>query len=268
MKKILVFFAVLIIISACNGANSNNSNGENDSIGSLDSFAVEKNFEELSFDSVHWIDSVVLDSNSKVLVEYNFSYPKTGIQELKDSINTWICMLYGDSTLQYLNDIPSYVSKIAKSKLKYMTDDAKMEYEDRLLSDWHVNREENCNIGVLYEDSDYITMQDESYEYYGGAHGMYGTEAVTFSKKDGHRLGWELLKDMPEKEILKEIRKQLPEYLGISPSELDEHLLVTEIELPATPPYLTKEGVTLIYQLYEITPYCDGTPIIIIKRQK
>ena len=94
-------------------------------------------------------------------------------------------------------------------------------------------------------------------------------------------MGWELLEGMSHEEIAEAVKQGLCGYFEVSMDELPSQLLLGTIDeeeaqrifreefpLPATPPYLTAEGVNIIYQQYEIACYAAGMPTCVIAAAK
>lgn len=102
----------------------------------------------------------------------------------------------------------------------------------------------------------YSTYTVEKYSYTGGAHGMPYTENYVFDLRDGHQV--------EESEIFTEDYKPLLSQLLTTHSkdnaEDPENMtfFVSEIE-PNGNFGLSAEGVTYIYNPYEIAPYSSGT---------
>lgn len=271
MKKILFYFCILsTMLTACisRKATDDHSHGGEDNA----------NLHELTTLSAEWSDSVVFTKQNMAKVSLKILYATDNA--LGDSLNAWVCEVFGDSTHTFLKDMPSLTKHFGSKRLK--EDSAELK---EILSDgageW-VNYEYDAKMQILYEDSTYITLKCETYQYMAGAHGTTVIDFVTLRRKDGHRMNWDLVKDMPKEEIVKNIKKGLAEYFGIKDiNELPEYLLLgngedaeareifeKDFPLPSTPPYLTANGVEVIYQQYEIAPYAAGMPTAYIKHVK
>lgn len=132
------------------------------------------------------------------------------------------------------------------------------------------DEEVDLSVNKMYENANVITF---SYSYsmyaYGAAHGMHGHCAATFCKKDGRRLSWDMFKkDTRWKPILE---KGLMEYFDCGDREtLSDNLFdaLGKLEKPATEPWVSADGIELLYQLYEICPYAAGMPELTIPIKK
>jgi len=241
------------------------------------------------------LDFVTLEkSDSLMVTDYcnaNFSikcqYPVSGEQCLVDSIKRWINdMLFADSEgqTQFLpsGDISKDMEAAIRTRLKADTADLSLmiksneEYgieEPDLMEYSHI-----YEISVVFEDSMYVTLNANLYDYQGGAHGSTANIAATFSKEDGHRMGWELTSGYTNNELTTRIKASLVKYFEITPNDglslrdclldIDQETFTNNFPLPVTPPYLMEDGVHLTYQQYEIACYAAGMPEAVIPLKK
>lgn len=118
----------------------------------------------------------------------------------------------------------------------------------------------------LYETDRFITYGATSYQFTGGAHGMQTQSGTTFRKTDGRRFGWEMFRTDAQPKLQEAIQKGLMTYFHVTTEEALRGMLLNPdnavLPLPVTPPYLTREGVTFVYQSYEIAPYAAGQPTV------
>lgn len=128
-----------------------------------------------------------------------------------------------------------------------------------------------CEIKKDHETSKYVTYTTYTETYLGGAHGTHSLNGVTFRKTDGRRFGGEMLRNTDSEEFRALIKNGLMRYFNDdttlsvkTDSELKACLLIEDdvnyLPLPRTAPYLTKDGVTFVYQSYEIASYAAGIP--------
>ena len=267
MKKILLLLPCLLLgLTACKKTAQTPDGATSDT---------------LTMDSVQCHDSIILDSANAVRIDLKACYAISGPQALTDSINTWICQWMGDSLASYRDSIPALMTIHAMEWLNEYGTQAREEFDTRDNADYGVNYAYDLRIEPVYEDEDYLSMTCTTYLYTNGAHGGVIIEGVTFDRKDGHQLGYELLQGMSEEELMAAIRRGLMENFDIkedlkgedgsvitTEQQLNEVLFEPNIGLPEAPPYLTSQGVVLTYQQYEIAPYACGMPTVIIPRQK
>lgn len=126
------------------------------------------------------------------------------------------------------------------------------------------------SINISHETQKYVTFIADTYVYMGGAHGMSTKQGSTFRKSDGRRFSYEMLKKTEGAEFKQMIKNGLKKYfvdngVEINNDETLANMLLTEddinfLPLPDFAPYLTKDGITFIYQQYEIAPYAAGMP--------
>ena len=117
---------------------------------------------------------------------------------------------------------------------------------------------------ITYEDKDFLSMALTSYLFTGGAHGYSSTTYLNFDKKQGTELeNWELFKDPEQFEKFAEttFRKQEKVPQG-APINSTGFMFEEEIFTLPNNIGLTKEGLVLLYNQYEVASYADG-PITI-----
>lgn len=112
----------------------------------------------------------------------------------------------------------------------------------------------------------FVTFLTSDYVFTGGAHGSEKIGTATFSKADGHMLGY-AVDTTKTAQLQPMLRKYLTEYFSendrtINENNLTDYLFIEgkTIPLPATKPYFTKDGLAFVYQQYEIAPYAAGQP--------
>lgn len=260
MKKILPLLCIALLMGAC-----------------------KTKHESLSWETAQWTDSVAIDkgsNHSTAGVSISIEYPANGDQALTESISAWICEQLGDSTHAYLHDITGLVSTTGTSILKQNEAEILDCIGDDEEAGYCMPYTYECEGKVCYEDETYITLYIKSYQYTGGAHGGADFYAATFRKADGHRMDWDLMEGMSQKEIRQAIIKGLYTYFEVDnePDLRDCLMIFTEdgldidnlsldeyLPLPQAAPYLTKEGVQIIYQQYEIACYAAGMPECTVK---
>lgn len=121
-----------------------------------------------------------------------------------------------------------------------------------------------CDIKITYATDKVVTINESSYFYGGGAHGMPLNTSTTYLVSTGQPLTRSML---PSIQTLRPyIINGLLRYADISRSEWDSFYFTTtkDLELPESDPYITKEGLNIIYSAYEIGPYAIGMPVATI----
>lgn len=272
MKQILFSFCILLTtLTACSsrkGTDWNSQGGED---------IVTQH--GLTTATTEWSDSVVFTKQNMAKVSLKIVYATDTDNTLGDSLNAWVCEVFGDSTHTFIKDMSNLIKYFGSKRLK--EDSAELKELVSGAAEW-VNYEYDAKVQIMYEDSTYITLKCETYQYAAGAHGSTVMDFVTLRRSDGHRMNWNLVKDMSKDEIIKAIKNGLAEYFEVKDvNELPEYLLLgngedaeakrifeKDFPLPTTPPFLTANGVEVIYQQYEIAPYAAGMPGACIKHVK
>ena len=142
-------------------------------------------------------------------------------------------------------------------------------FYNEYLADSGIDAESRCFDEVSYdkiaEGERYVTFLYTETSYMGGAHGSTIYKGATFRKSDGRRIGWDVVApDQYSENIQKVIDSGLREYWGLTPSDnLREYLFDDSkytVKLPACAPLFGPEGITFIYNEYEIAAYACGRP--------
>lgn len=123
----------------------------------------------------------------------------------------------------------------------------------------------NYSIKPLYETSRLALYVENTTLFYGGAHGMYYARYYTFDKQDGYMFN-DFLKPNCQDAMQPMIKEGLKNYFREcgyemeTDEELMECLLLMDdvIPLPMNNLCLSKDGIVLVYQPYEIAPYSEG----------
>lgn len=118
-------------------------------------------------------------------------------------------------------------------------------------------------IGVIYSNPNIVTFSNNGYEYAGGAHGMSWFDGATFLTANGEELNINMMPSFSK--LRPYILEGMAKYYKRSVSDLRDILYnVDELkEYPQTV-YIDKDGLTFIYQPYEIAPYMAGAPTSVI----
>ena len=126
-----------------------------------------------------------------------------------------------------------------------------------------------------FETDDFVTIDVQTYEYSGGAHGGTTSYGLTFRKSDGRQMGKNTLNNIVgDEEWSDMVKQQLMEYFDVkTEEELHDNLQLTPdyfpyIPLPQTEPCFTEKGLVFTYQQYEIACYAAGMPSFVIPYDK
>lgn len=278
--RLPLFLAAIALMAACGGRMGGSDVQQADTLAAGADSLAEAGAGHIStkFATAHWADSTEVKTDSQVRVSLTCQYLPDHTA-LADSIAAWTCEQVEDTLHRYAADVSRLVRE--KGATRYKADCREVR---QLLSAEDAPQliclDYEVKTSPVYEDDQYITMHSAIYVYLGGAHGSYIDGGATFRKSDGRRMGWDLLKGMGRKELTDRIKKGLMPYFSVTNlDDLCEMLLIGDIfddvqkrhafdhdfPLPATAPYLTKDGIQIIYQQYEIAPYAAGLPSCVIK---
>ena len=133
--------------------------------------------------------------------------------------------------------------------------------------------ERELNITKIYETELLVTLNIQIYIYSGGAHGSTIDYGMTFRKSDGRLMGKNMFNTLEGDEGWRDMMYHgLMEYFEVkTEEELSECLFEPELyklNLPEAEPYFTEEGLSFIYQQYEIAAYAYGMPSFTIPYDK
>lgn len=120
--------------------------------------------------------------------------------------------------------------------------------------------EAKIDANLSYEDREILTIEMDSYIFTGGAHGYTSKRLLNFDRIKGTELeNWQLFKDSPEFQKFAEGKFRAQEKI---PREqpINSTGFMFEDDIFHLPENigLTKEGLTLLYNQYEVASYADG----------
>lgn len=209
------------------------------------------------------------DSISEVSIYVD--YPTSANATLANAIFEYISEELGGTYMGELNQIDSLI--------KYYGDTQKRELDKKYVEEtpFAATYYYSTEIRKEFETTKYVTYSSYNETFLGGAHGSHTIIGTTFRKSDGRRFGWEMLHNTSSEAFHKIIKEGLKRYFNtleltsrankvktLTDAELKDMLLVEDdvnyLPLPVSAPYLTKDGMTFIYQNYEIAAYAAGTP--------
>lgn len=221
----------------------------------------------LHFAKTVWRDVRMLQKPASAAVEYDIRYADDGPKVLVDNINNWVTGRFEILGAFSPAELPGAVRKWAEEAL---AEDA-AEVADCIDPEGdnsYLQYTRTYKIRVEHSTPEYVTLSCQFYRYCGGAHGGTRMDYATFRLSDGRQMDWDLLAGMPRPELMRTIRKGLMDYFEVkTDAELDNALLLLNgdpLPLPIMPPFLTKKGVEVIYQQYEIAPYAAGMPSCVV----
>ena len=225
---------------------------------------VEDYSKSIDFTIVSIRDSIKLFKNEKETPKATFSGMVVEAKQVP----------YGGNLLKVKEILRKYQSfedkKITQTPIQVIEDNKKSFFKDYLELNKNIEKErlysanwvkqEDAN--VVFNDNYFATLSFLYYQYMGGAHGMFTTNYVVIDVKNGKKIKLNDIFDKTAITILeKKIIKKAYNYTGFeNPTSLkDAGYLVNKIEVTDNFS-LTAEGITFVYQPYEIAPYSAGMP--------
>jgi len=265
------------LLSACGHRASQQGAEETDSV------AVAPEFQT---------DSICVERDDSIAsVTISIDWPTSGSDSLTQSIRQYLCEELASSLVQEGEPTVKYYD----NPLDAVKTTADHRYEE-LAASWK-ELQSNIHEGMegmefsfslrsmLLENAErYVTYLTKSEGFQGGAHGFAAAAGQTFRKSDGKRIGYKtvyndktetfeqqdqtLFKDPKSPQLYALIKEGVRSYFKEfdEPVATDEQLKdmlisvddINRIPLPSAPPTFSKNGLSFIYQQYEIAPYAAG----------
>lgn len=203
--------------------------------------------------------------HSSIDVEFVLAYSKD-YPNLAYVINEWVNEQLGGEFQGKLDD--------GNAMLRFYFKPSKDNDEDSFTSEYSVK------ISKVYETSEFISLEVESYSYLGGAHGSPSFYGATFRKIDGRRFDSSMIirNRLFNKYLIAGLikafevknKEELNDALECSElgdfDDVDTRLL--SLPLPTSDPWFTKDGLKFVYQPYEIGAFSVGMPTVCIPFSK
>ncbi len=267
MKK--RYFFLLLIITAihysCNAGNKENSNTTdiiqpqlvtNDSLPpsewSFDSLSVEK---KLHIDN----DTSKFGVSIDVFMRFPISVPANASLE---KIQKTFAMVFDGKESRALTPKESF-----DEVLKKTTADAQ-DYLKDFDSEYPSYADYDINMGnsIDYISQDIIVTSVGYYTYTGGAHGNYNIQHYNIDIHNGDIVTEKLLFKDNYKEKLASLIQSKVNDMNSSPDESEHISLLVEINeiQPNDNFYFSNDGLVYVYNQYEISPYAQGIPEILL----
>lgn len=262
MKRKITFAIVSVLLGVCLGMMGCHSEKPSKGTTECDSISISR-VETFTWDSINY---------SRKSGMLNFAvkgvYPISGPEHLVTSIQKWMNEMLGGSYQGEMSDTTAL--------LRHYAHETFAEFDSETLSfleDMGTETEHSIEFQCAYDTDSLLTMLFSIYSYSGGAHGGYMFCGTTFRKSDGHRYGWDIVRE--DASLSEEIKRGLKTYFEIrTDEELSDCLMleasldtppdVNRIPLPQSSPWLEADGLHFVYQQYEIACYAAGLPTFVI----
>ena len=268
MKKLVLWaICAVAVMIGCKNPGQTKSAAGNDST-TVDSTVVAEVIEDVRVDTLV-TDTVSFEKEEgKIKFSLYVEYPVAGCDSVlrcaRGYINDFLSGAYDGPMDDARKMIRTNGEKLFDSFTEMCAVTAEEDDVDELFL--HKTVTKRC------ETNTFVTFALWTCEYTGGIHGISYESGWTFSKKSGRCFTYDMMKDLDSPGFLRLMKEGLKKYFTskdspqlIDDDELSEELVsfggsVDELPLPDTEPYMTEEGVTFIYQPYEISYYAAGKP--------
>ena len=186
-------------------------------------------------------------------ISIDIEWPKTAEnEEVLENLQKGISgFLFGSrlATTDIEFAMKAYASKSAELYLEENSMEDELDDEFGYVTSWS----EYCEGKFLEPYKEFISYQDYTYGYSGGAHGMDALNCITFNIKTGEKIeAEELFRENYEDRLVASLRANLLCCVE------DIDMLFEKDIYPSEEFYITPQGITYIYQRYEIAPYALG----------
>ncbi|MGP4041139.1 DUF3298 and DUF4163 domain-containing protein [Gracilibacillus sp. D59] len=153
---------------------------------------------------------------------------------------------------------PEMEDKINKTFQKYIKESYKeLKENEKQAEKYDFQAEYQTDYEVKYNKSPKLSILTSNYIFSGGAHGNTTVESFNFDVDKGKRVY--LTNILTEKEQIEAVRDYVWEYATDRPDIFYPDLKKEDIKLTKdTAFYFTDDGITLVFQQYEIAPYVAG----------
>lgn len=120
--------------------------------------------------------------------------------------------------------------------------------------DWEYRRD----LDIQYNENDYLSLADYSFEFYGGAHGMQSVSFINLDLQQNKLISLSDIISMGTSEIQKLLEKQFRKDFGLKSNEsLEKYLFEAKISISENFRF-DRTGIYFVYNPYEIAPYALG----------
>lgn len=203
---------------------------------------------------------------TNIIIDFTY-ISKSSSKELKDSLNAFIISAcFGDKHVgENLMDVAelyaqNYINEYRQDLEPMFLEDQKNKDNEESIASWYSYYKGIESKEKFYEN-DLLVYRIDFNEYTGGAHGMYTSSFINFDLKQMSQL---TLDDL----FIGEYHDNLSDLLWNQ--LMANHKVVTRNELedmgygstgdlvPTENFYLSREGITFYYNVYEFTPYVMG----------
>jgi hypothetical protein len=192
-----------------------------------------------------------------LIMRYTIKYPKF----LSDTYQTFM------NKLNSLYRIKAVMYE--RSNIMNLYQMAMVDYDFSISNNYPIKQfEAYVDYSITFHQDCTISLYIDQYEYAGGAHGLTVRFSDTWSLQQNKRM--ELNELFPQSInyqdfIIQTINRQIElEKENGNSMYFEDYLRLVNVNFKPNNFYLTKEGIVIYFQQYEIAPYASGLPIFVI----
>lgn len=258
MKKQYVTLLVITILACIIYTSCTNKASENTGRFELEQIKIDK--------TAHLFGDSTKPGTS---IKIDFAYiAKSSNKELQDSLNSYFSQACFED--KYVDEevtehpalyAQNYISEYRQNLEPMFMADSQNKENAATMASWY-SHYKNIESKVMYYQQDLLVYRIDTNEYTGGAHGMHKSIFMNFDLKNIHQLTLDDIFVGEYQEILSELLWQqlIYDQKATSRTELEDIGYGSLGDLIGTENfYLSKEGITFFYNVYEFTPYSMGT---------
>lgn len=222
------------------------------------------------------------DSTGSYTLSIAFPAGRTATSPLADAIREWASEnlggTYADTLTGNYTELLADTAALANHYFERIVKTNAYEFHELQLYNPEAKRLaisflDSTVVSKTAEGKNWVTFQNVRDSYTGGAHGSHIVNGQTFRKSDGRRIGWDILLGTYDEEFQALLKAGLIEYWGLrSEAQLEDRLMgdanIYYIPLPQCPPLFSADGISFVYNQYEIAAYAAGLPTFTVPYSK
>lgn len=256
MKKQYVSLLAFLIFSCCFYISCT------DKISNVGNFE----FEHIQINKTAYLFGDTTKPGTNIIIDFTY-INKSSDNALKDSLNhSFLSACFGE---KYINDnineiveyyTLNYINEYRQDLEPMFLEDLKNKEQSQTMASWY-SYYKGIESKVMFYEKNLLIYRVDYNEYTGGAHGMYMSTFLNFDLKNMHQLTLDDLFIGNYYDTLSDILwTQLMANQKVSTrTELEDMGYGSTGDLvPIENFYLSKEGITFYYNVYEFTPYVMG----------
>lgn len=162
-----------------------------------------------------------------------------------------------------INQTLSNEAKASYKTYLKIKEDAKKDKKNGNCQELMCNYEYITNYKVKYNDGSKLSILTNNYAYTGGAHGIGYAESFNFTISNGKQM--KISDVLTSKSKMNSVQKFAYKYM--KNREPFKHFVTKSSDVKInkdTQFYYNRDGITLVFQEYEVASYADGNPTVLV----